>query len=609
MSTKTISKRVALATVVALGAGVLSLVSVSSASATANNAVGVAGPTAVSGTLNVATINSATGQAVVASTGETDFSTGLLAMGDTVAGTTQTATLLSTGTIVVYSAGLGATTSTASFTVTGGTIVNTYANGSATTVLNASSTVFTQSNHASAVSIAVKPNAGVSTVTIGLYNASVTGNTAAAANASPTSGTLNGQVVVSLATSSVSGVVSQTKSGVFYFAGGSSGVTSDVTSLTPAPGTSNWKTSQYASLVVKDAYSVAIAASGFVAATATNGALVKLTASGSASATSATATSDYYATSSGAGANGVSLTVTDPSNAPLSTTVTLSYNGVVIGTKSFTFLGDVAKVTLSSAGNGSTGQSTAVKGNSFTIAFADSAGNAVYPDGSTAYTQYIVKNANSAGTGLSFTASNITQWPNSTTAGAGTYGCGSVNVTGQLIVDYTNTAGSIITSNALPVSCSGAPVTYSAKLDKAKYAPGDIATLTVTFKDSTGALAADLTAGQTGAITDGTTTTSVNVPSIAGSQLTSVVAPSKSDSTTNGVATYKFIVGTTAGSYQAVVDFPRIDSATTPQSAQTVSYSVVDGSTSLNDVLKGIVSLIASINKQIAALAKLVTKK
>ena len=44
-------------------------------------------------------------------------------------------------------------------------------------------------------------------------------------------------------------------------------------------------------------------------------------------------------------------------------------------------------------------------------------------------------------------------------------------------------------------------------------------------------------------------------------------------------------------------------------SAQTVAYSIADGSTSLNDVLKGIVSLIASINKQIAALAKLVSKK
>jgi hypothetical protein len=607
MSTKTISKRVALATVVALGAGVLSLVSVSSASATANNGLGTAGPTAANTVLNVATINSVTGQAVVAATGEADYSTGLLAMGDTVAGTTQTATLLSTGTITVYTAGIATTTSTASFVVTGGTIVNSYANASATTLLNSGATVFTQSNHATAVSIAVKPNAGVSTMTIALYNAAVAGNSASVANASPTSGTLNGQVVVSLATSSVSGVVSQTKSGVFYFAGGSSAASSDVTTLTPAPGTSNWKTSQYASVVVKDAYSVGIAANGFVAATATNGALVKLTAAASSSATSATATSDYYSTSSGAGANGVSITVTDPTNAPLTTTVTISYNGIVVGTKAFTFLGDVAKVTLSSAGNGSTGQSTAVKGNSYTIAFADSAGNAVYPDGSSAYTQYIAKNANAAGTGLSFTASNITQWPTSTVTGAGTYGCGSINVTGQLIVDYTNTAGVVITSNSLPISCSGAPVSYSAKLDKAKYAPGDIATLTVTFKDSSGALAADLAAAQTGAITDGTTTTSVNVPAIAGSQLTAVVAPSKSDSTTNGVATYKFIVGTTAGSYQAVVDFPRIDSVT--QSAVTVSYSIADGSTSLNDVLKGIVSLIASINKQIAALAKLVTKK
>jgi len=63
-----------------------------------------------------------------------------------------------------------------------------------------------------------------------------------------------------------------------------------------------------------------------------------------------------------------------------------------------------------------------------------------------------------------------------------------------------------------------------------------------------------------------------------------------------------------SGSYALNVDFPHVD-ALSGQAALQVPFTIADGSTSLNDVLKGIVSLIASINKQIAALAKLVTKK
>ena len=92
--------------------------------------------------------------------------------------------------------------------------------------------------------------------------------------------------------------------------------------------------------------------------------------------------------------------------------------------------------------------------------------------------------------------------------------------------------------------------------------------------------------------------------------MTAVSAPTNADSTTNGVATYKFIVGSVGdGSYQLVVSFPTVNALNSAQSADTIAFTVSSGSTSLNDVLKGIVSLIASINKQIAALAKLVAPK
>ena len=146
--------------------------------------------------------------------------------------------------------------------------------------------------------------------------------------------------------------------------------------------------------------------------------------------------------------------------------------------------------------------------------------------------------------------------------------------------------------------------------------------MTVTFKDSTGALAADkyTTAStttlsgavQASAITGISGGTGGTAPKVTASQLTATsgvtTAGATTDVTTDGVLKYVFVVGTTTGAYQAIVDFGNVDSVGAG-APQTVSYKIVDGSTSLNDVLKGIVSLIASINKQIAALAKLVTKK
>jgi hypothetical protein len=213
-----------------------------------------------------------------------------------------------------------------------------------------------------------------------------------------------------------------------------------------------------------------------------------------------------------------------------------------------------------------------------------------------------------AGTGIGLGA---VTYPTSTTAGKVVFTCGAaVGVSGSMQVDYSNIDGTVVTSNTLPVSCSGAPFSYTAKLDKATYNPGDIATLTVTFKDSTGSLAADVYT-MTGTAVDANSSaiaTASNIPNIIGSNLTNTsgsatTAGSALDVTTNGVATYKFIVGTTSGSYQAIVGFGAVDVGT------TVAYTIASSGTSLNDVLKGIVSLIASINKQIAALAKLVTKK
>ena len=128
--------------------------------------------------------------------------------------------------------------------------------------------------------------------------------------------------------------------------------------------------------------------------------------------------------------------------------------------------------------------------------------------------------------------------------------------------------------------------------------------MTVTFKDASGSVAADTGLN---VISSSAKTASVTGAYLSPANGATSNAATATDYTSNGVVSYKFVVGGTAGSYQAIADFPLIDAVS--GAAQTVAYSINSTGTSLNDVLKGIVALIASINKQIAALAKLVTKK
>ena len=622
MSTKTISKRVALATVVALGAGVLSLVSVSSANAADNAAVGSANATTAAGTLNIATLANTTGAAVVTGGNAAVKSNGLLSVSDIAgnryAGTSQTATLLSTGAIVVYTT--GASNTGAAFTVSGGTISSTNGDGSTSATYGSGNTVVATSG-TGFIAFAISPNAGVSSMTINEYTLTGVGTTQAGLLATPTSGTLVGSIAVSIATASTSGTISLTKSAIYYnsLSNGVSQTTANTTSQTTTigVGTSDYATAQYATVLPKDAYGVLLGAGNLVQATATNGANVALSASGSSMATAPTSagtmstsfTTTYGSTGVGMAVSAGTLTTGGQ------TIVTVSVNGVAIGTVSFTFTGVVSKVTLSSAYNGAIGGSNL--GNSFTVAMYDASGNQIFwPAGAStaAYPQSLTKDANGFkgfGTGLgTITWPNRTVATGATTAGYALFTCNQ-NATDAAQLDYTNANGTVVVSNSLPFSCSGSPATYTAALDASTYTPGSIATLTVTFKDSTGALAADVYAGT--ALSGGTVTSTgiangTTAPSITSGDMTIVSATTATDGTTNGVVKYKFIVGSTGdGTYQLVASFPAVNAVL--GTAQTVSYKVSSGSTSLNDVLKGIVSLIASINKQIAALAKLVTKK
>jgi len=452
MSTKTVTKRVALATVVALGAGVLSLVTVSSASA------------AETITNNVAS-NAADGITAAATSGSA-ASIGVIAIGSGT-GLAETATLSASGKIaVVYLSGAGIP----AIQVTGGTITAaTQSGGSSLLVTNG--TFVSGSTSTTTVTALIAPNAGVSSFTVGMYK-SVT----SLATSTATSGTLEKLLTVSVASASVADVLSLTNTKTYYHA--TTVATTQTSGYTGSDvASANFATSAFFTVAPRDAYNTVLSSSHFVQVSATNGALVSITNTGT-NATTPTLPSAFVATSGSASTDPVvQVKAAGALLAGGTTSVTVTIDGVVVAVVPFTFTGKVAKVVLGSAGNGYSGASTSAAPARFSIAFYDAAGNTVYPvSASTAYPQNLAKNANAwKGFGTSLAA---TSYPTSSTTGYLYFGCPSgTNVTDAAVMDYTNADGTVVSSNSTTFTCSGIADSYSAKLDKSTYKPGDIATL------------------------------------------------------------------------------------------------------------------------------------
>jgi hypothetical protein len=597
MSTKTIKQRIAVVAVSALTAGLFSVVTAPASNAGPNVAAGtVQTGAALEGTLNIATLASTTGSAVTTTTNTTNASSGLVnvssVLGDLTAGTTQTAVLLNTGSLVVYSATTTANSASA-VTVSGGTLSGAITASASAAAMNGSRTVYAVQGDAGGTAdtfaVAVTPDAGATSMTVTLYTFPAT-TTAATASAAPTLGTVAGLITVTITTSSVAGAMSTARSGVFYSsAGGAETLTEDAASgtwLTRSP------TTQFANVRVRDAFLTPISSTtGLLQATATNGALVALNASGTT--TAGTASTAFR---TGASPDGSTLVVRAPSFAPLTTTVTVTWNGVVIGTKNFTFTGPISRVTLGSAlriGQLNQAATATVKG--ATISFADSAGNAIFPVAGSAF--YPTTSVTAAATSDRAPIMSIT--PTSSVTGHIDWNCAAATAsTDNAIMIYTNINGVVATSNAASVSCAGDAVSYAASYDKATYLPGDVATLTVTFKDSKGNVANDTFDWSTGSFGAASVTT-------GGGLL--AVASSAADTSALGKATYRVLVGSNEGTFNTVVN---VD-ALTGQSAVIAPLVVKASSTTVTnaEVLKSIVSLIASINKQIQALQKLILRR
>jgi hypothetical protein len=593
MSTKTLRKRIALVAVAALGAGVLS---VAPANATDNSALGSAGPAGAVGTLNIATLQSATGSAVTTITGTTDGSAaesvGLINVGGTTAGTTQTATLLSNGKLVVYTA--MDSTYGAVITVSGGTLI-----GAGSSAISDDRTAISGAAAAGKLFATITPNAGVTSMTVRGYK-----STGAGSLLNPTAGSLIGQIFVTVAASDTTGVIKAANSGI-YFAADGDGATNNAAS-TPADTTSSgWgqkvpagKTN-FADIVARDAFGTSYTgASALVTVSATNGGLVAISDHDS-TITAATTKSTAFWTG-GSGVDGAVIAVAAPSSAPLTTDVTVSVDGVVLGTKTFIFTGSIAKITIASPSRineltHSVSAASGVKGAGVT--FADAAGNTILPVANDTYYPT---------SGFSTTAASdksvaLSVVPTSSAAGFVDWACGSTAGTHSISAQYLNVDGSIATSNAVSVNCADNAYTYTASYDKASYSPGEIATLTVSFFDSKGNAANDNFDWN-----DNMTSTSVTA---AGGTL--VTASSNADTSALGKTTYKVATIVTEGTYQTVVAIPTLKTNNSAQKDVTAGFTLKSQSVGVSnaDVLKAIVSLIASINKQIAALQKALLKR
>jgi hypothetical protein len=626
MSTKTIKQRIALVAVTALTAGVLSVVAspvaYSATTAGENNNAGAANASSQAGTMTLATVASTTGAAISTGVAADARSAGLVNVSDIaggttggggIAGTTATAVVVAGGALTFYSTTVVTGSANAAnqayvFTVTGGTLSSPYTGStSGAAAMNSTSTAAYFNGGtlgaAAVVSVVATPSSSATQMIVRMYSGSGFGSgatwgaygaaaTAATALAAPTIGTLAGQITVSVVAASAAGAVSLAKSGVFYDADLTAGATTE----DQATGTWSTKspTAQFATIRVRDAFGTAIAATtGLLQASATNGAIVNITDNTGAAGTASTA---FY---TGASPDDVQLTVAAPTFAPLSTVVTVSYNGVVIGTKSFTFTGPVSTINVAAPSRINKMQTTTgtsgANGKGAVITFADSAGNPIYVgDAYYATTGFLSAAAADRTAILSIAPSS------SSTTGWVDWGCNGVSATtDNLIVTYTNTNGTVATSNTQKVSCAGDPYTYTASYDKASYSPGEVAVLTVSFKDSKGNAANDITSW------------SSTVPVVTPGGGAVATAPTTSDASVRGSKTYNVVTIVTEGTYQTIVNIPVVKASNTSQSDVIAGFTLkAQGTTVTNaEVLKSIVSLIASINKQIQALQKLILRR
>ena len=597
MSNKTMKQRIALVAATTLTAGFLSVVSAPVANAS-------------DGEVMISTIASTTGSAVLSATEGSARQVGWVSATNTVgvasanlltlaAGDAQTGVCLSTcsmpfeienttdavGMSVVV---IGGTLSSVDDTGVGGDPIVAGDRKSAVFDLVAGTT------DSSFMGIATA-SSGATTMQLQFYEgAGVEGLTTA------TAGTLLGSLTLTIAAANTSGVYNAANSVIAVQAAYEAGSTAS--GLLTYDNTSRIANGSRGAIYVslKDVYTAAIT-TGTLTATATGGAFVNIVDTIPAAGHDYAAVAAFDSETDVAGGDAY-ITVTQPvANTAGTSTVTITLDGAVIATKTLNWSGDIASIALDAANsNGSfkNGADADFAGGLAAVVYIvkDAAGNAV----TLASTN---KPTLTGQTGSLVGASLLTTLTTHATLQTSTagYGTATMNVptsalngAGTYKLRVVNALGANVDSAVINASVSAGLNSFAVSWDKAVYAPGDLATMTISGKDIYGTTIADGTplTGYVGAVADG---------------LTAVGTACTAASTfSGGVVKCVYAAGNTDGSYSYSFDV----GTATAQSPSVGAVKVAGASGVTNaEVLKSIVALIASINKQIQALQKLILKR
>jgi hypothetical protein len=259
-----------------------------------------------------------------------------------------------------------------------------------------------------------------------------------------------------------------------------------------------------------------------------------------------------------------------------SSSVAISINGLAVGTATATFTGAVTTVTATLAKPVIAAGSTATAG-VITIVAKDANGNGV--SGSTFY---------AVSSGSSIVSTSVT---------TGSAGAASISLVGKVAGTNTVTiqnvaAGSTATVSAAALSVRVGSATESSvtmTLDKATYAPGDQATITVTIKDAAGnavvdgtyaAFAADVTS--TRAMSAGTLpTASIAVGSTVGVKTYLVNVPNSEGAFTISALPGAGMLG--AGSAVAISATATVTPSAASVAANEVAQAAADAAAEATD--------------------------
>jgi len=630
MSKTTIRKRIALTATAALFTGMLSVVSAPVAQA--HNAVGAATNTAlnqgavaglnagtVGGSLFTAVIDNTTTSASSAiAASETAGCAGAITSGkskgllykDSSSGIAQSATLLAGGILSLYSC----VATAVSFQASAGTFV---ASGGAAAQsgweYNSANSKVWGANITAATTVGAlwTAPATVGTYTVSLYSGYYTNSSGASVIATAANGatpaTLAGNITVTVVAASAGGTYDAANSFCKAVRGTTANPANNIDdSSVPANG------GAYSiDFALRDAYNANLPSSGAIVVNATNGAKIAL---GTAGATPVAGTASTVVTN-GSGSNSTVVVTQATAGAPITTTVTITYNGTTVCTKTVSIAGEVAALTVPAANiavqdlSASTGSAAWFAGDTrtgtFYVVATDSAGNRIATPTTLGAYGYVDGSTNTIVTDVAFDSTELATSTSSTSplsATVGTHTCSATAGSSTNVrVKFTLANGKVITSAPFTLACADDAATYTASFDKAKYISGEVAKLTVSFKDAKGNVANNVSAAS-----------ALSVISVPGMTLVSATGSATAVLKQGGKFEYTYTVLQTAGKYAAVVDFT--GSSTTLATYATVqnpSYEIsTGGDTTTNaDVLKSIVALIASINKQIQALQKLILKR